>query len=187
MGRILMAALAGAVTMFLWGFVTHMLIPIGMADVRELRAEDAGIAAVREHAPDPGVYLFPALDMRKNPSEAQQQAFAAKYKAGPHGFLVVSAGEDFSMGKLLGLEFASNFLAALVAAFLLARIAGSYGQRVIALTLVGLIGWLSISASYWSWYGFPTSFVASEAIEQVVGWLLSALAMAKIVSPPKPA
>jgi hypothetical protein len=185
MGRIFLAALAGSLAMFFWGFVTHVLIPLGTADLHVLKGEDAAIAAVREHAPDPGFYLYPGLDMRKDPTEAEQQAWAEKYKQGPHGFLVVSAGGDEgSLGRWLGVEFATNFLAALVAAFLLARIAGTYGQRVVALGLVGLIAWLSISASYWNWYGFPGTFVASEALEQVLGWILSGLVMARIVAPP---
>src|SRR6185503_9394803 len=129
MGRIFLAGLAGGVAMFFWGFVTHMLIPIGTSDLHQLKNEDAAIASVRENAPDPGFYLFPGLDMTKTPqpTQAEQDAWAAKYKQGPHGILVVRAGGDeASMGKWLGVEFASNFLAALVAAFLLARIGGTY-------------------------------------------------------------
>jgi hypothetical protein len=62
-------------------------------------------------------------------------------------------------------------------------VGGSYGQRVLFVALLGLIAWLSINVSYWNWYGFPTAFVLGEGIDQVVGWLLAGLAMAKIIRP----
>ena len=78
-------------------------------------------------------------------------------------------------------EFLSNAAAAAVAAILLAMMVASYGKRVLAVTLLGVFGWLSLSVSYWNWYGFPTAFIAAEGIDQAVGWLLAGLAIAKIV------
>lgn len=183
MNRILLGGLAGGVIMFFWGFVTHMLLPFGTLDVHQFTNEDSAIAAMKASAGDSGgVYLFPGLDMNKEPSQAEQDAWAARVRSGPRGMLVYRAeGMEPSMGRWLGIEFATNLAAALVAAFLLARIGGSYGSRVVSIGLLGLIAWLSINVSYWNWYAFPTGFVLGESVEQIGGWLLSGLAMAKIV------
>jgi hypothetical protein len=85
--------------------------------------------------------------------------------------------------RQLGMELLSNILAALAGAIILSYVVGSYGRRVFIVALLGLIAWLSINVSYWNWYGFPGAFIAAEGIDQVVGWLLSGLAMAKIVKP----
>ena len=90
-------------------------------------------------------------------------------------------GETPLSAKQLVTELASNILAALVAAFMLTLVVGSYGKRVLFVALLGLIAWLSINVSDWNWYRFPTSFVLGEGIDQIVGWLLAGLAMAKIV------
>ncbi len=64
-------------------------------------------------------------------------------------------------------------------------IGAPFGRRVLVVGLLGLLAWLSISASHWIWYGFPTAFVGAELIDQVVGWLVTGLVIAKIV--PRPA
>jgi len=81
----------------------------------------------------------------------------------------------------LGIELASNIAAALVVGMILTFAAVSWGRGVIISTLVGLAAWLSINVSYWNWYGFPTNFVTSELIEQVVGWLLSGFVLGYIL------
>jgi len=57
----------------------------------------------------------------------------------------------------------------------------SFWKRVGLATLIGLAAWLSINVSYWDWYRFPANFVASELLEQIVGWGLSGAAMAMIL------
>jgi hypothetical protein len=59
----------------------------------------------------------------------------------------------------------------------------SYGRRVLAIALLGLFGWLSLIVSYWIWYGYPSAYILGEGINEVVGWVLAGLAIAKIVPP----
>jgi len=83
--------------------------------------------------------------------------------------------------KTLLTELASNILATLVAAFLLSQTLGtltSFGSRVLFITLIGLVPFLSISVSFWNWYGFPGGFTLGEFIEQVAGFGLAGVAMA---------
>jgi hypothetical protein len=44
---------------------------------------------------------------------------------------------------------------------------------------------VTVIVPYWNWYYFPADFVASEAIEHVVGWFLSGLVLAAIVRAPR--
>ena len=75
----------------------------------------------------------------KTPPE-QEAAWEAKYNAGPTGFLVYhpAGGDPLSPVKLLT-QFLGNLLAASIAAFIISLVFASYGQRVLVITLLGVI------------------------------------------------
>lgn len=84
-----------------------------------------------------------------------------------------------SSGQLLT-ELASN-VAALVAAAILRAAAVGFGHSVLWATLLGLCSWLSLSVSYWNWFGFLIDYTIAVGIIEVVGWFLAGLAMARLV------
>ena len=48
-----------------------------------------------------------------------------------------------------------------------------------------LFALVTVDVPYWNWYSFPAEFVASEAIEHIVGWFVVGLAIAAIVRAPR--
>jgi hypothetical protein len=195
MKKIVLAALAGGLVLFIWGAVSHMLLPLGAAGLKNLPNEEPVLTALGSSISEPGLYFYPGLDMKKKATEEEQAAWAEKIKTGPSGLLLYrpSGGEAMSPRQLVS-ELVSNILAAWVAAIVVSLIIAGhsdqagrnaqFGRRVLVVGLLGLFAWLSISASHWIWYGFPTAFVGAELIDQVVGWLLAGLVIAKIVPPP---
>jgi hypothetical protein len=184
--RVVIGGVVGGLIIFFWGAVAHMATPLGHAGLSILPADDesAVAGALKGGVRQPGLYLIPGCDMGSMSAE-QQKALEAKMKAGPVGLLLVNPnGVDqmMSPGQLLT-ELGSNIAAALLAAVVLSRVPGSYPSRVGVLVLAGLIGWVSLSVSYWNWYGFPTEFIAAEGVMETVGWLLAGLALAAIVKP----
>lgn len=172
MKRIAIAAIAGGVIVFVWSAVAHMLLPFGEMGFSALPNEAAVLEALKTSIPQPGLYIFPN-PATKPPGETDSR---------PAGLLVFhpEGGWDISPGRLLS-ELFSNVLAAALAAFIASLIAAAFGRRVLAVTLMGLFGWLSLTVSYWIWYGFPGSYILGEGITEVVGWFLAGLAIAKIV------
>lgn len=187
MKKIVFAALAGGLVVFVWGAISHMALPIGEMGLKNLPDEPAVLSALGASIPEPGLYFYPGLDM-KTATEEEQAAWAEKVKNGPSGLLLYrpNGGEAMSP-RLLGGELFSNILAAWIAAIVVAMISAPFGRRVLVVGLLGLFAWLSLSASHWIWYGFPTAFVGAELIDQVIGWLLAGLVIAKIVPRPRPA
>ena len=54
--RIVIAALLGAIVMFVWQFLAHMVLPIGEMGFRLPQNEDVVLQAVSTGLPTPGIY-----------------------------------------------------------------------------------------------------------------------------------
>lgn len=188
MKRILLAALLGGLAVFLWSFISHMVFQIGEAGVRTLPNEEATLEALRGSIPEAGFYIFPLMGDPSKATKEEQAQWAEKYRTGPAGILIYRPlGGEFNFPRLLVVELLSNIVAAFIAALFLSRMVGTYFQRVLILAALGVFAWLSISISYWNWYAFPTTFTLSEGLDQLLGWLVAGLVIAKIVPSPRSA
>jgi hypothetical protein len=186
MKKNLLAAILGAVIFFVWSAVVHMNPGTAMLGLSQLNGqEDVVMTSLKAEVPSPGLYFFPAMDMSGHATKEQQDAWAAKYKAGPSGLLLVQppGGNPMMMGKQLVIQFLSNLLCALIAAFILTSGTGSFLRRLATVTALGLFSWLAISVAQWNWYEFPFAFIALDAINQIIGWLLAGLLMAAMIKP----
>ena len=178
--RTLIAGIVAGVVVFVWGAVSHMLLPTGSMGLQVLPGEDAVIAALRQNVTAPGVYFFPGADMSRKMTPEEERVWTAKLTQGPVGLLVYrTTGSPLSARQLV-IELLSNIAAAIVAAIVLSRTVAGYGARVVITTLLGLFAWLSISVSYWNWYGFSQPFEIAELIDQVGGWLFGGLVLGKL-------
>ncbi|GAB3090832.1 hypothetical protein GCM10027159_04090 [Lysobacter terrae] len=170
--------------MFLWGAVAHMALPFSEKALKPVPNEAAVIEALRGNITENGVYVAPHLNYMQA-SEADQKVYADKVANGPSALMVVrTGGVSMDMKRELSIEFLSNFLAALVAALAVGGLAlRSYSARAGTLFAFGVVAWLSISVSQWTWYGFSTDFLISDLVDQWGGWLLAGLGMAAILKP----
>ncbi|MEO7794916.1 MAG: hypothetical protein ABIV06_09105 [Thermoanaerobaculia bacterium] len=185
MKKILGAGLAGGIVVFLWGFVSHMLLPIGEMGLRQMPVNSPLLEAMKQSLPEEGLYAFPGKEVGRKQTEAEDAVWTSKYKMGPTGLLLYHPdGTEPISPKRLGLQLATDIFGALLLAYLLVAIAGSTGAQVplskmLRISAVaGLFSWASIEIAYWNWYGFPCGFVLAELIDQLVGWTLAGLVMA---------
>jgi hypothetical protein len=182
MVRVAIAGIVGGIVFFIWGAIGHMFLGVGEYGVKNLPNEDAVIACMKSNIPEPGLYFAPGMDMTRRPTDEEYAAWSARYEAGPNVFLVYRPTGIVAMSpRQFGIELLSNILAALVGAFMLSFVEPSFLKRVMVATGIGVAAWLSVNVSYYDWYRFPANFVASELLEQAVGWGLSGAAMAMIV------
>jgi hypothetical protein len=184
MGRALIAGLVGGILMFAWGAVSHMALPLWDEALLPMppQHEPRVLDALRGALPDGGVYFVPGHRTDGELTEEEWAAWEARAEAGPGALLVWSPGGAAVMGaRTLGLELASNVLAAFVVALVLAAMRTGFLGRLLAATLIGVVGWLSIGASHWIWYSFPSPFARAELLDQLGGWFVSGLALAGIV------
>ena len=168
--RVVLTALAGAVIVFVVSAILHTVTPLGTTGLEVLPKEQPVLDAFRANVPHSGLYMFPA------PAETPH--------GGPYGLLVITnEGSGEMSPQQLVLEFITNFIAALFAAWVLTLCRASYGARVLVVVLFALFAFASISASHWIWYKFPAAFILAELVMEVIAWLLAGLAMAKMTRP----
>jgi len=184
--RIFLGGVVGGVLVFFVGALCHAGLELQSRTLRPLTAERAFIGQLKEQKLEPGIYSFPEMP-RDTPQEKQAEVDAelnARYKAGPAGLVVIApTGQDRMTGETLLKEFVSNLLAALIVAWILSLMAvdAGYGQRFVAVVLMGVFAWFSLTASYGIWYRFPHDFVHDELYCALFEWGVAGLAMAAIV------
>lgn len=183
MKKILGAGLVGGLVVFLWGFVSHMVLPVGEWGLRAMPVNTPLLESMKANLAEEGLYMYPGKEAGRA-TEAEEAVWATKYRMGPTGLLLYHPdGRDTVSPALLGIEFATDVAGATLLAYLLIAITGSTGAQVrLAKQLrvavaAGVFAWMSISVPHWNWYGFPCAFILAELIDQVVGWTLAVLAI----------
>jgi hypothetical protein len=142
---------------------------------------------MRSNITEDGLYFFPGMGHGEQSPEAMK-AWEEKLRAGPIGILVIhpQGAAAFSPRQLI-VELITDIFAAFLLALVLTRGAVTVLRGGWWGALLGLFAWLSISASYWNWYGFPSAFVAAEGIDQIVGWFLAGLVISVLMKGSKKA
>lgn len=184
--RIIAAGLVGGLLIFITGAFNHMVLNFEARAMQPLPDEEAFKAVLSSQQVKHGIYPFPYHD-EKTASVDQEKAYEKLneiYKAGPNGLLIVGrTGEDMMSAHELGGEFGTNCFAALAIAWIVSRFAPQtrFFTRWLAVVLMGVAAWLSLSASQAIWYRFPGSFVHDELYGVLLESAVAGLAIAAIV------
>lgn len=189
--RVLLAGLLGGIAMFLWSFVAHDLLPLGEIGVSQFQNEDAMLDALKTNVGDAsGFYYFPGHHAGANAttherSEAIKRAME-KAATGPSGILIYHPTRQFAFGKLLGVEFGTEVLEAILIVFLLSqtRIA-SFAGRVGFVLVAGILAAISTNIPYWNWYGFPSNYTAASMFIQIVAFFCAGVVAALVLARPR--
>lgn len=191
--RVLLAGVLGAIAMFLWSFIAHMVLPLGYTGFREIPNESALLGAMQASiGQSSGLYLFPGLGAGPNPTSAQRNAamkdYEPKLAANPSGLLIYHPpGAKGITGGKLGMEFLTEFVEALLAVILLAQTRiGSYAGKVGFIILVGVVAAVTSNIPYWNWYGFPGNYTAAYMTTQIMGYLVAGLVAAAVLKNREP-
>ena len=113
--RAFFAAILGGIAMFIWSFVAHDLLPLGETGMREFNDEAPMLDALKTNLGHAGgLYHFPGHKAgpnatRQEKNDAMKRAME-KAASGPSGMLLYHPTREFSFGKLLGIEFATELL-----------------------------------------------------------------------------
>jgi hypothetical protein len=169
-GRVIVAGLLGGLALFLWGTLSHMALGLGELGVSKFPNEAAVLASLGEQVKEGGLYVFP---MEEDP--AKWEEVFARYPSGVAS--IQPPGSPLAFGRRLGVELATNVLGTLLAVLLLgglaARTLETVGQRAMTGATLGAFASISIDASYWNWYNFPSAYLVGQFLDQTIGWAIA--------------
>ncbi len=191
--RAFAAAILGGITMFIWSFLAHDLLPLGETGMREFKDEAAMLDALKTNLGDAhGLYHFPGHKAgpnatRQEKSDAMKRAME-KAASGPSGVLLYHSTREFSFGKLLGIEFATELLEAMLVVFLLTQTGiESFSGRIGFVFVAGILAAITTNIPYWNWYGFPSNYTAAYMSIEIIGFLCVGLVAALLLKNRSPA
>ena len=156
---LVVGAIAGGIVLFLWGAVTHSVLP---QPLHWFQNEPALLQAVRASAPVNGVYLD------------------------THGVFAAVAIEPDLRDKAVNIapnllrQLASDTLAALFLAILVSQLPGGVVSRAIWAALAGIVAFSLKIVPYWDWYGFAPAFIGMEALDLVSKFFIGAILLAAL-------
>ncbi len=187
--RLFLAAVLGAMAMFFWSFIAHMVLPLGDAGLSEIPNEKAVADALEKEIGDhPGTYIFPGPGVGHNASKEEKrkamEQISKEYTKRPSGLLVYHSpgSREFAFGKWLTVEFAIELFESLLAVFLLAQTRHlSFGARVGFVTVLGIAVAVWTNLSYWNWYGFSRRYTAAYMVTEAVGFIFAGLVIALVL------
>jgi hypothetical protein len=170
MKNMLLSLVAGIV-LFVWGFVSWVVLPWHMAVANRFTDEAAVSRVLKENSPQAGVYYLPFSEKDHGPNMVG--AFAN----------VLPQGTEMNMNRQMAVGVVTQVLSAFLVLGLLGMRSGlSYWGKVGFFALAGLtIGFVS-HAPYWNWFGFPAPYVGVTIADGVIGWTLAGLAVAKFAA-----
>src|SRR3984893_13022235 len=177
--KVLLAGILGGIVMFIWTSIAHMALPLGEDGLGEMPNASGHLGAMKSDiGGQTGLYIFPGWGLGKNATRREKEEamkhMGEKIATNPSGILMYHApGRQLMLGKLLGVEFGTELLEAILVVFLLAqtRIA-SFAGRVGFVLVAGILAAIATNVSYWNWYGFPCVYTASYMFIQIVGFFL---------------
>lgn len=184
MKKVVIGGILGGLVYFIWGSLSWMVFPWHNATIKKLANEDAVMLSLRQQIPESGVYFFPNWP-ENNKDQAACDAYMAKHRQGPLGFMVYKAdGQEPAMGPAMARGFGIDVLSALILAHLLSRYPHkSYSCRVTYVFLIGLFTSLTTHVMGWNWMLCPGNYTLAMTLDVVGGLTVAALVMAAIVKP----
>jgi hypothetical protein len=170
MKKLLLGAILGGLTAFLWSSVSWELIGWHEKAMFSFPNEDAVAAAISSPPLQSGVYLLPSdVD---------------KMQKGPIMFAAVRSVGFGSFPRALSIQLLSLMLAAFLLTWLLLQTTGlSYARRVSFLAVAGLAASVIVDLPNWNWWGFSGVYTAVNLADFTLTWLLAGLVIAKVAKP----
>ncbi|MEK6754867.1 MAG: hypothetical protein AABZ02_01815 [Bacteroidota bacterium] len=184
--NIILATVLGGIAFFLWGAISHMLLPFSNSALLKFQDQDAITQAIIANAPSSGVYFLPNMTERTS-GMTQEEFDAANKRAedqmmnGPFMLASVRLGPMGSYPLYFAFQLITDMLAALFIGIVLARVQIPYWNRVLLSLCVGLAGFVAFSLPQWNWYAFSNAFTFAELVDAVAGFFLAGLVIARFV------
>jgi hypothetical protein len=188
---LVLGAVLGGLTAFLWSFISWDLLPWHEKQLRSFQSEDEVSTIIASHAPQSANYLLPTGPPQEgltgDQKKAAQEIRMQKMQKGPLMFAAIRKEGFGSFPKVLITQLLYQMLAALLLTWMLLQTVGlSYARRVAFLAVAGLSASVIADLPNWNWWGSSAGYTAVNLIDYTLTWLLGGLVIAKVAKTAKP-
>ena len=192
--RVFLAGLLGGIAMFAWTSLTHMVLPLGDAGVKEMPNEQGVLNAMHSTLGEAsGFYFFPGTGLGPNATMQQKRAamdqYGQKLAVNPSGILIYhpAGAKPMTTGQL-ATEFFTELIESLLVVILLAQTRlTSFASRLGFVIVAGMLATIATNVSYWNWYGFPATYTAAYMTTGIIGFICAGLVAAVVMKEKVPA
>ena len=180
--KIVLGGLAGSLIIFVWGFLTWVVLQWRAPEFSRMQQEEVVMTALEQGAPSDGVYFVPWSMAGPGEDAAKVEAEAMKKMTDRlFAFVVVKHHAGADMGPLMLTHLLVQFLACALVMWLLLRSAFvTFAARWYFVSMFGLAAGLACYGPELVWWHFPLAWTIGGIGEITVGFALAGLAMARI-------
>lgn len=188
--KVLMSGIAGGIVFFIWSSFSWMVLPWHAATMHNFKNSQQVTRVLSRNVDASGIYVIPSMPNMKKKSTKEREISRSRFERsiakGPLAFVAFSKeGADPTYKKQLGLWLATLLIGATLISSLLwcGKDSMSYTCRVGFIVTIGIIvGFLSSMPGI-VWWHHSIEYAAVNFFDDVIGWSLAGLVMAKIMSP----
>ena len=177
--KVIIGALLGGVVLLLWQSAVHMVLGVYDDAFVKLKDPAAVEAVLKDNFEGSGMIVIPLPIPGDSDAEAKAMEkittgfsmSGAVNRDGRHGF-----------GAMLGVQFAVNVIASALLMFvLLAANPPTLGSRIALVLCFAMFAVLTELIPNWNWGGASLAYIGRQIGEQIVGWALVGLVLAKVM------
>ena len=188
MKRLITGGIVGGITLFMWGFVSWVVLTWHFDTVRHDSSVMAVVEDIEDNLQETGVYYFPPMTPMR-PDETEMEAYTELHKNSPSGMIFYNAEHlDPMSPPRLFVGFLVDVGAALFATLLLIVALPSlpkYWGRVVYVAALGVFAIFAIRMVDGVFFNLPIRWTVNQTLDTAISWMLAGLVLSAIVRPPK--
>jgi hypothetical protein len=173
MKKYFVGAIVGAILVFGWSAVAHMLMHHHDAAYKQVANQDAAMQSLSQFFTEDGQYMIPSHGPDASPEE--QQKFMENMNGKPWAMVVYHTKWNNDMGMSMARSFATAFLCVLIFIFLLGKAPGGFGTVFMKGLGLGFLAFLYVWYNQNIWMQLPWEVIQGELIDLLASWGLCGL------------
>jgi len=182
--RFILAGVLAGVAMFIWGAISHMMLPWHEATMETFRDEDLVAEVLMKEAPVSGIYVAPMAGMLEKGISSEEQDKRmneawAKGEKGPNIFLSFHREGKSGMAMPMILDFVTLVLMSFLMLWLLAAAPNlTFVGKVLFVVIAGTAGMALVQLEQWIWWSFSTSYALVNIVDSAIRWAVGGAVLA---------
>lgn len=182
MTKNILAVLAAAVALYMWGFAFWGATMLPYRSFARAADDQAAQQALRQHFPSKGVYVVPGMHL---PAEE----FERLHQAGPVAMVTVmdADGGPVMDPAIMGMGFVHGAVVCVLLAWLLSWVGAgmAFGEKVRLAVFAGVLIAVAAHLGDAVWWVHPWGWELVRSLYMVVGFAIAGAILAKML--PRPA